>query len=100
MTQPIENKARRHNLIATKTAIPASALIVAIIAISALAALPNLAHSRQSAAPSSASASSKLVVVPDLAERVAKFRLVHMPFNSQGLTAREKKMIDKLVDAS
>jgi hypothetical protein len=39
-------------------------------------------------------------VVPDLAERVAKFKLVRMPFHSKGLTAREIKMVDKLVDAS
>jgi hypothetical protein len=39
-------------------------------------------------------------VVPDLAQRVAKFRRVHMPFNSQRLSARERQMIDKLVDAS
>ncbi len=44
--------------------------------------------------------SSKLYVVPDLAERVAKFKLVHMPFNSAGLTPREKEMVSKLVDAS
>ena len=43
---------------------------------------------------------SKSGVVPDLAQRVAKFKLVHMPFNSQGLTAREKEMVEKLVDAS
>jgi hypothetical protein len=79
---------------------PFRVLIVAIVAISAFAALPNSANSRQSAAPSAASASSKLVVAPDLAERVAKFRLVPMPFHSQGLTTREKKMIEKLVDAS
>jgi len=42
----------------------------------------------------------KLVVVPDLAERVAKFKRVAMPFNSQGLTDREKKLVAKLVDAS
>ena len=62
--------------------------------------------SSQSIPPSSKPASSTpstgsdLVVVPDLAQRVAKFRLVHMPFNSQGLSARERQMIDKLVDAS
>jgi len=39
-------------------------------------------------------------VVPDLAERVAKFKLVHMPFNSAELSAREKEMVAKLVDAS
>jgi len=62
--------------------------------------------SPQSTLPSSKPASSTpstgsdLVVVPDLAQRVAKFRRVHMPFNSQGLSARERQMIDKLVDAS
>ena len=42
----------------------------------------------------------KLVVVPDLASRVAKFKLVHMPFNSKRLNAREIKMVKKLVEAS
>lgn len=42
----------------------------------------------------------KLVVVPDIAARVAKFKLVHMPFNSNGLNAREIKMVKKLVDAA
>jgi hypothetical protein len=56
--------------------------------------------SKLTAAPANASISSKLDVVPDLAQRVAKFQRVHMPFNSQGLTDREKKMIGKLVDAS
>jgi len=46
------------------------------------------------------SQSSKLVVTPDLAQRLAKFKKVHMPFDSSGLTAREKQMVDKLVDAS
>ncbi len=100
MMQLIENKARRHVLIATNFGGSLGVLIAAIVAISAVAVLPNRANSQQSAASSFAPASSKLAVVPDLAERVAKFRLVHMPFNSQGLTAREKKMIDKLVDAS
>ena len=43
---------------------------------------------------------AKLVIVPDLAARVAKFKPVHMPFNSKGLSAREVKMIKKLVDAA
>jgi hypothetical protein len=44
--------------------------------------------------------SAGMQVVPDLAERLAKFRRVDMPFHSAGLTAREVKMVDKLVDAS
>ena len=97
--QLIENKARRRVLIATNFERSVCVVFVVIVAISAFGALPKAPNSNShQSAP--APASSKLVVVRDLAERVAKFRLVHMPFNSQGLTAREKKMIDKLVDAS
>ncbi len=39
-------------------------------------------------------------VAPDLAQRLAKFRRVPMPFHSAGLTAREKEMTEKLVAAS
>src|SRR5271156_2387645 len=100
MTQLTENKARRRALIATNFEGVLGVLILAIIAISAFTALPDRANSQQSAAPAAATTSSKPVVDSDLAERVAKFRLVHMPFNSQALSTREKKMIDKLVDAS
>jgi hypothetical protein len=44
--------------------------------------------------------SSGMQVVPDLDQRLAKFRRVEMPFHSAGLTAREVKMVEKLVDAS
>jgi hypothetical protein len=43
--------------------------------------------------------SASLQVVPDLAQRLARFRQVQMPFHSEGLTAREIKLVDKLVDA-
>jgi hypothetical protein len=56
--------------------------------------------SRIPAAKASASASSKLVVASDLEQRVAKFRLVKMPFDSRGLTARERQMVKVLVDAA
>src|SRR5256885_5841974 len=39
-------------------------------------------------------------VVPDLMERVAKFRRVSMPFRATGLTPREQQMVQKLVEAS
>ena len=45
-------------------------------------------------------ASGGMQVVPDLEQRLARFRRVQMPFNSAGLTARDKKMVAKLVDAS
>ena len=44
--------------------------------------------------------SAGMQVVPDLDRRLAKFRRVEMPFHSTGLTAREVKMVNKLVDAS
>ena len=76
----------------------AAGAAIAVAALSPLAAIPqSAAQSKASATSASATA---LYVVPDLAERVAKFRRVHMPFNSKGLSAREKQMVDKLVDAS
>jgi hypothetical protein len=44
--------------------------------------------------------SAGMQVVPDLDQRLAKFRRVEMQFHSAGLTAREVKMVGKLVDAS
>ena len=41
-----------------------------------------------------------LKVVPDIAQRVAKFKPVEMPFNAQGLTPRERQLVDKLVEAN
>src|SRR5580658_4996960 len=46
------------------------------------------------------SVSASMQVVPDLDQRLAKFRSVEMPFHSAGLTAREVKLVEKLVDAS
>jgi hypothetical protein len=45
-------------------------------------------------------ASPGLHVVPDLDRRVAKFARVEMPFHTAGLTPREVKLAEKLVDAS
>ena len=44
--------------------------------------------------------SAGMQVVPDLDQRLTKFRRVEMPFHSTGLTAREVKLVEKLVDAS
>ncbi|MGA8539606.1 MAG: Zn-dependent hydrolase [Terriglobales bacterium] len=40
-----------------------------------------------------------LKVAPDLAQRLAKFRRVQMPFRTAGLTAREQQLVHKLVEA-
>ena len=81
----------------------AAGAAIAVATLYPLAANQHAAATVQSATPSAADAlgaSAKPYVVPDLAERVAKFKLVHMPFNSAGLSAREKQMAAKLVDAS
>jgi hypothetical protein len=44
--------------------------------------------------------SAGLHVVPDLDLRVVKFARVEMPFHTAGLTPREVKLVEKLVDAS
>jgi hypothetical protein len=44
-------------------------------------------------------ASDGMQVAPDLDQRLARFRMVRMPFRSVGLTVREQKMVRKLVDA-
>jgi len=43
---------------------------------------------------------SKADIVPDLAQRVAKFKRIKIPFHSQDLTHNQRKMIIKLVDAA
>jgi hypothetical protein len=42
----------------------------------------------------------KPIIAPDLAQRFAKFKPIHISFDSSGLTDHEQKMIDKLVDAA
>jgi len=49
--------------------------------------------------PANQSRSAQMHVVPDLKQRLARFRQVRMAFNSSALTVREQKMISKLVDA-
>src|SRR2546423_1893711 len=44
--------------------------------------------------------SAGMQVAPDLDQRLARFHKVRMPFQSSGLTAREQKLVHKLVDAS
>src|SRR5271156_652301 len=80
----------------------AASAAIAVATLYPLAANLHSAAASQSTAPPNAKSapSAKPYVVPDLAERVAKFKQVHMPFNSAGLSAREKEMVAKLVDAS
>ena len=71
-----------------------------VLRVSALVAALAVCPGGAFALPQSKPAASHLAVVPDLAQRVAKFRRVHMPFDSEGLSPRERQMIGKLVDAA
>jgi hypothetical protein len=73
---------------------------IAFLGLADLGAASQSTTPKKVATPEPVSISSKLDVVADLPQRVAKFQRVHMPFNSKGLTEREKKMVGKLVDAS
>jgi hypothetical protein len=69
-------------------------------ALSPLAASAQSAPASKPAPPAHATVFTRPLIVPDLAQRVAKFKPVEMPYDSGGLTSRERKMIDKLVDAA
>jgi hypothetical protein len=56
-------------------------------------------HKSMTGSAAKGAESAGMQVVPDLAQRLAKFRQVQMPFHSAGLTSREVKLVDKLVDA-
>jgi len=75
-------------------------LILAIGAVVAVAGFSLRSNATNISQSQATPGMTKLVVAPDLSARVAKFKPVHMPFNSQGLSAREIKMVKKLVDAS
>jgi hypothetical protein len=66
-------------------------------AASAQAASPAKAKLKPS---ESAAMTAKPVVASDLAERLAKFKPIHISFDSTSLSDREKKMVEKLVDAA
>jgi hypothetical protein len=56
----------------------------------------------QSAAPPASSSASDAVLrtaVPDLSQRLARFKVVQMPFDGSKLSDQERKMVDQLVAA-
>src|SRR5271154_830004 len=73
-----------------RRAIPAAILTIVTVTLLASRARPQ----------SNAFEQQKVNIAPDLAQRVVKFKPVKMPFDSRDLTARERKMVEKLVDAS
>jgi hypothetical protein len=57
-------------------------------------------HTPMTGSATKGAESDGMQVVADLDQRLAKFRRVEMPFHSADLTAREVKMVGKLVDAA
>jgi hypothetical protein len=56
--------------------------------------------SKNNVTAGSASVAAPLGVAPDLDARLAKFKPLDMPLNRSGLSARELRLVQKLVDAS
>ena len=56
--------------------------------------------SKPAASSADATPSADLQVAPGLTRKLARFQRVRMPFHSEGLTVRERKLVSKLVDAS
>src|SRR5580698_5981166 len=74
-------------------------LLTIFFMISSLSAQNNSSRKEMTGSAANGADSAGMQVVPDLAQRLAKFRQVQMPLHSEGLTARERKLVDKLVDA-
>ena len=79
-------------------------LAVLLVALSIPFFLVNLLRARKLATPSASRSATSIAallgVAPDLDERLAKFRSMNMPFPRAGLSDREQKLVEKLVDAA
>jgi len=60
----------------------------------------SMAQEKTSKTNSSTKTAAKAHVASDLDQRLAKFHQIPMPYRSAKLTANEKKLVEKLVDAS
>src|SRR6185437_11777152 len=74
--------------------------IVVAVAIVCLAGAAQVNSNKKSTEKDTGPRSAEMQVVPDLKQRLARFKQVEMPFHSAGLSEREKQVILKLVDAS
>src|SRR5581483_5739596 len=77
-----------------------TALLLAVIFLTAEVSSAQKKHRVMTGSAAKGAASAHLQVVPDLPRRLAKWQQVRMPFVSAGLSAREVKMVQNLVDAS
>jgi hypothetical protein len=75
-------------------------LLLTAVCLCACAILSRAALQQSGSVTAQRRPAGELRVVPDLNERLAKFRRVAMPFHSEGVSAREQALIKKLVEAS
>src|SRR5579872_244777 len=76
--------------------------VAMLLAVSCFIAASNARAQDKPSTPGASTAPSatrNLVIAPNLMTEVAKFKPVRMPFDSAHLTAREKAMVGKLVEA-
>ena len=83
----------------------AGVLLSGLVALGVAAASQQTSRTSKPSTPAKSAAQKKpsapkLVIAADLAERLAKFKPVKMPFDAQGLTDRDQKLVAKLVDAA
>ena len=74
-------------------------LLLVVVMVQGIGSSQTRRRPRRARKPAPA-ASAGLKVVPDLAARVAKYKRVEMPFRAEGLSPRERQLVDKLVEAS
>ncbi len=83
-----------------RSALFSAALAVSLLAASTFAQSHHVSTPRKFPIGGSAPSGAQLKAPADLPERIARWRVVDMPFHSTGLTPREVKMIGKLVEAA
>lgn len=74
-------------------------LLVSVLFISTSGVTQHNKNRSMTGSAAKTGAPANLQVAPDLDQRLAKFRRVQMPFRTTGLTAREQKLVRKLVEA-
>jgi hypothetical protein len=77
-----------------------SAIFIALPALIVCTSAAQSPVQKKNVQPARRHISSTLIVAPDLAARVAKFKPIHISFDANVLSDREKKMVNKLVDAA
>jgi hypothetical protein len=90
---------RRWRLALAGLAALAAAAGLSAVAAAALAQAKAAPAAPQADAPAGAPALSPADVAPDLQQRLAKWKPIEMPWTGSGLSARERQLVDKLVEA-